>query len=430
MLMHKLKRFFIILFSIFCFIVAVISCFIYFFNINDYSKWFSEQLKQTTGYDIRFEMLENNWLKEDKLSVLGLSLYQQGQRIVYIDRLDVDIANLDLWSRQLAVKRLHLKGLELDFRLPLAEPDNNLENSQQVQREGTVSRDLPWQKLHISVFQITDMNVTIHHLGKQLLIKDAKVDLQDVLVIDDKKVVLLPEKIDVASHINELEFNHENLNVALQNINLSSKTSLLKRQAELDFSIANIHLGKEGYPPFLLNSLIIQSTFDNNRLTLKDLSFNTFSGSLSTQAEALLAINWLPKPHFKIADIQLNSLNAHDMHILIPNFINFDKQSNLDTEQYKMPIESFAIKQMNLENITLISEADVLPLALKSADVQINDLQVIKGGELLTASAERSPRADFSIEFSRLEWQESVIEEFSLSGNLETTELDLKKLLR
>ena len=160
------------------------------------------------------------------------------------------------------------------------------------------------------------------------------------------------------------------------------------------------------------------------------MSFNTFSGSLSTQAEALLAINWLPKPHFKIADIQLNSLNAHDMHILIPNFINFDKQSNLDTEQYKMPIESFAIKQMNLENITLISEAEVLPLALKSADVQINDLQVIKGGELLTASAERSPRADFSIEFSRLEWQESVIEEFSLSGNLETTELDLKKLLR
>ncbi|WP_413700986.1 hypothetical protein ACLKMH_04190 [Psychromonas sp. KJ10-10] len=111
--MHKMKRFFIIVFSALCFIVVCISCFIYLFNINDYSKWISEQLKLTTGYDVRFEMLENNWLTENKLSVVGLSLYQQDMRIVYINRLDVEIENLDLWSRQLMIKKLHLKGLSL-----------------------------------------------------------------------------------------------------------------------------------------------------------------------------------------------------------------------------------------------------------------------------------------------------------------------------
>ncbi|WP_413700987.1 hypothetical protein ACLKMH_04195 [Psychromonas sp. KJ10-10] len=327
-------------------------------------------------------------------------------------------------------KKASFKGVELDIKTPLTVAENNSSYLQQEQNEAVESGNLAWQKLHLSVIEMTDMNATIHHLQKKLLIKDTRVDLQDVLVIDNKQLITLPEKVDMVTHIGDLEFNEESLNVALQDINLSSKVSLLKRQAELDVSIAGVQLEHIEYSPFLLDSLVIKSTFDNNRLRLKDFSLNTFSGHLSAQAEALFAINWLPKPDLKIESIQLNALNAQDMHVLIANFPKFDKQSNLETEQNKMPIESFVIEQMNLQNISLISEAEVLPLTLKSADLKVNDFQVIKDGELWSTSAERKQGADFSISFSQLDWQEAVIEGFSLSGDLIKTEQVLQSLLR
>lgn len=433
MRMLKMKRFIIFVLSLFCVFLVLVSCFFYFIDTSDYSQWMSKQIKQTTGYDVRFKVIESNWLTENKFSVLGLSLYQQDQLIIYIDRLDLEIENLDLWSGQLQVKNLQLKGVDIDINTSLTSADNSLVNHYEEQQMPPLSakkQNIKWEKLQLSHIQITDLNANIQHLDKKLSIKGANVDINDVLVIDQKKLVILPQHLDISTKINHVNFNDEKLSTQLQDVKFSTQGNLLTRQAKVDLSVADIHVKGDEYPLIVVNSLLIQLSLNTNRLLLKHFYAETFSGELEAQAEALFAINLLSKPNIKIEKIQLNSLTAKDMKILISDFPLTHQQTDTNTAQRLLPINHFLIKEMDLKNISLSSEIAQLPLTVKSADLKVNNFEVIKDNKLWDMESERSQTGDFSILFSQLSWQDSVIEEFSLAGNLEESEPGLASLKR
>tara|TARA_R110001583_G_scaffold30866_2_gene106177 strand:- start:37857 stop:39158 length:1302 start_codon:yes stop_codon:yes gene_type:complete len=433
--MLKMKRFIIFILALFCVVIVLVSCFLYFINSSDYSQWLSKQVKQTTGYDVRFKVLESNWLTENQFSVLGLSLYQQDRRIVYIDRLDVEIENLDLWSRQLQVKALHLKGVDIDINTSSTPSDNLLLNNNEDQQTLPLSakrQNIEWEKLHLSHIQITGLNANVQHLDKKLSIKGANFDVNDVLVIDQQQLIILPPQLDISTQITHLSFNDEKISAQLQNVTLSTQGNLLTRQADLDFSVADIHLKGAEYPPIALNSLLMQLRLNTNTLFLKHFYAKAFSGELTAQADALFAINYLPKPDIKIEKIQLNSLIANDMDITIADFPYINQQIDSTKDQGLLPINSFLIKEMDLQNISLNSEIKQLPLRVTSAHVKVNNFEVIKDNKLWNMDSYSPQAGRFTLEFSQLSWQDSVIEEFSLAGSLEDKQdlAPLKQLLQ
>jgi hypothetical protein len=425
--MLNIRRFIIFLLFLFCLPIVIAGCLFYFFSIDDYSKWISEQVKQETGYDIRFEVFESDWLKEKKLSVLGVSLYQQNSRVIFIDRIDITIENLDLWSRHLAVKKLHLSGIELDIKVPINKLDNQSLNNHESPN-ASENKSIKWKKLQLAHFKITDMNANVQYLDKTLSIKRANFNINDVLIIENNQLVTLPKQMDMSTRIEHLDYKDEKLRSHIHNVNLSTQGNLLKRNGELDLMIDEFEIEYHERSVYVLNSLFMKFAMTANTLSLKQLSMNAFSGLLSAQAEAIFSFDLLPQPEIKIASIQINTLNAQNMDMALPNFSYFNKQANEEVKPSLLPIESLIIKQMNFQNMSLNSDHKKWPLIIKSADFQIENFQVIKDNKFWNINSEASQTGNFSIAFSELSWQDVIVEQFSLESNLEDSKEDFGSL--
>jgi hypothetical protein len=424
MRMPNVKRFVIIVCSLLCLLVVAITSTFYFLNVNDYSKWISEQIKQSTGYDVRFENFENNWLVDNHLSLVGVSLYQQQQQILYIQKLELQIKKLDLWQRDLEIESIHIQGVEIDISQPLMLKESQLADiKDNIGIEGSSAlisnpQILIWEKLHIANLQITDLNASMQHKGQNISLTGASVELNDLLIMDHKQLQTLPKRLDITTQFTHLQFSDKSQAIQINNAKLSVNGDLLKRQANIDLSADVIELKVVDQIPLLFESLQVQLQLVQNKLSLVSLSVNAFAGSLIANADALLAINFLPKPAIKFGPVVLNALIAKDMQIVIPSFSSSNTQPKKSTTDELFPIREFLIKNINLQNISLHSELETLPLTVKSADLQVSDFYLVKDNKLFDMTLHSKQTGDFSFAFDHMRWDESVIEQFSVIGSL------------
>ena len=160
--MHSIKKAGIILLFLLSILVIVLSSSYYFFSVNDYSEWISQQVKSATGYDLRFQRFENNWFEDNRLSFIGVSLYQQQQPIAVIKRLDIDVDSLDLWQRELVINSIKLDGVDIKLKTPLTLSESDVQTSpqqnSQTQQATSKTTNLDWEKLYISTIEITHLN--------------------------------------------------------------------------------------------------------------------------------------------------------------------------------------------------------------------------------------------------------------------------------
>lgn len=391
----------------------------YFFNVNDYSQWITKQIHQSTGYDVRFESFENTWLTDKQIVITGLALYQQQQQVLLINRLEIQVDNLDLWQRQLEIKSVSIQGVEVELHKPFILEETYVKNNQQIKPKSTDLENIKWERLHIAKFDITGLNAFLQNEEKKLLLEEASFVLNDLLIIKQKQLQLIPENLSFISDFQRLIVSDNNQKATIDNLQLSVNASLQQRQAMVNVSSDSVQLENNNSPPVLLQSLGFDLQLKGNKLSLSDFFVNAFSGSLALQADALLAIRLLPKPAIKVQKLILNSLVAKDMQLHTPILSGSNDNPSQSVKSELLPIGELLIESLNLENISVLSESKKWPLQLKSVDAQINNLTAIQDNQLIGVNQLDQQSANFALAFDYLLWKKMVIEQFNIAGSLE-----------
>lgn len=429
MRMPNMKRCMIILLALFSLMVIAVGSSVYFLNVNDYAGWISQQIKRSTGYDVRFEGFESNWLTDRSISLSGLSLYQQQQRVLHINRLELKVDKLDLWQRQLEIASIKINGVELEakkFLLSSGSHKASRQVSNSVSTQITALQSVSWERLHIAKFEVTGLNVSLHSETNSLNLKEMDLSFNDLLLIDRSQLQQIPQSVDLAAEISFLNVSDSKHNLTLRNLQLSVSAFLFARQGRLNVEADEVLVEREKQPVLQLESLALQLALQKNKLLLKPFFVNAFSGSLALQAEADLTIKFLPEPAIKVSKITLVSLLAENMQLTASEFLlsnsspnlQPDSPSSLSSNNASLPIETLLIKNAQLKNISVRSETEKLPLTLKSMDAQVHDLYVIKGHQWLDSIQDTQQAGLFSLAFENLQWQALQIEQFNTAGSL------------
>jgi len=406
------------------FFFTLIVSIVYFFDVNDHSDWVTKQLKQVTGYDVHFERVENNLWADKSLSITGLSLYQQQQRVLSVNQLDIQIESVDFWHRQLQIKSIKLNDVDVVFQHPISKDKQNVVTASDIKNKPLGVTELAWNKLGITQLEITHLNALVTVGSNSLLVKKGNVRLNDLLVIEQAKINQLPANLDFSAELETLQLKQQKQKVVFNHFNLSTTANLLSYQGDSKLSADKVTLQVKGQVDLPLQSLDLQLRLEQNKLSLQHFFVDAFSGSLALQAEAYFAFNLLPAPAIKLEKVDLLSIVAKNMQFTIPEF-NIDSQKG--TSVGKIPVGSVSITSANLDNISIYSEAKQLPLTLTSADVLIRDWQIIKEGKFVYPTAES--KGEFLFAFKYLRWQDSIVEKFSM-GSSQSNDLQSISLLR
>lgn len=388
--------------------------FVYFLDINDHSDWITKQIKQTTGYDLRFEHFKNSWFLDKSFALTGVALYQKGQRVVYIKQLDLQVDKLDLWQRELDIQFITLQGIDIDFTaeaIPLA---LNSPSQSPKEKQYQVVQNMAWDRLHIGTFQLIDLNVALQKQDKKLQLKEASITLNDLLVIERKQLKIVPLNLDLATTFNTLTLSDDQQKMALHNLQLSVQADLLQRQARLNVSMESMALQAD----HSFQSLKLSMQLDQDILRIENFSIDTFTGHLAMQADILLALTIFPKLDIKVKQVTLQSLLARDMQLTIPAFKMAVNDKNKAHKNTLLPIETLLLKDLQLSNINVRSENEAFPLLITALDLQLSNVTPIRNFQWLDLPNHREQAGSFSVAFERLNWQQAEIEQFSVMGSL------------
>lgn len=402
------------------FLVSVVS-FVYFANLNDYSSWVSAQIKKTSGYDVRFEGMENNWGRDKRLSIVGLSLYQQQQRVAFIGRLDINVDKVNLWQRQLEIRSIDVDTVDINIQPLLALSGVNLKTPPaaiETKNRFATLKNINWERLNIATVNIKNLNITGQDNDKKINLVQANLTFNELLIINHKQWQILPANIDFTATFKALQLSDSSNKVEVNKFNLTAAGSLFKRKGHLNISAAEMNSSSTNLPPLKLNGLQLQLLLEQQKLSLQHFFVNAFSGSLALKAEALLTFNLLPKPAIKVQEVELLSLLAKDMQIHIAKWKKPIAEPQEVSENRLWPIEKLSIAKAHLQNINIDSEAEQLPLRLKSAHVQINDWLLIQDSQLLDPTLGKLQTGGIVLAFDSMHWKNSVIDKFSMGASL------------
>ncbi|PKF60878.1 hypothetical protein CW745_13470 [Psychromonas sp. psych-6C06] len=437
MRMLKFKRFLLASCLLFLLFFLLVGSSVYFFSVNDFSQWITDQVKQSTGYDVRFENFENRWLEDNRLSFSGVSLYQQDKRVVLINKLDIDIKKLDLWQRQLEISMVHLKGVEVDIKQPLTKNkvvvNSAKNNSSPVVAVGAQS--LSWEKLHIDTLKITEFNADVVHQQQHLLLKQAEVEFRDVHIIQQHQLQTIPSSIDVSLQIKSLLFESPEQQVQLDDWQLSLQSNLFQQQGRLTGEIGSVTFNlpseKSRTSSMNFHNMYFELLLKQQYLRLKEFTLEAFSGHMSMRSEAELAITLFPKPLFKLKQVTVESLQLKDMQLVIPDISGANNRTEVSVDNTEadisLPLENLLLEQLLLTNVNIRSENSELPLRVDRIQLQLNHVPLIRNSDWLRVATLSEQAGSFSLAFALLHWQQSVIEDFSVAGSL--TEEDQGLLL-
>ncbi|WP_022942658.1 AsmA family protein [Psychromonas hadalis] len=424
--MRMLKRIFLISTLLLGLLSVSIASFVYFLNINDYSDWITTQVKQTTGYDLRFEHFENSWLTDKSFSFTGLALYQQGKRVVYIKQLDLQVDKLDLWQRELDIQFIKLQGVDIDFTQTVIPPVLTSQSQSQTEKQRRIIQSIAWERFHVGKFQLIDLNVALQKEDKNLLLKEASITLNDLLIIERQQLKMLPVSLDLVTTFNSLTLSNKQQSMFLQNLQLSAQADLLQRKARLNLSLESMAL----QPDQQFHALQLTMQLEQEKLRIAHFSADAFSGNLTMQADVLLALTLFPLPDIQVKEVILQSLLAQDMQLTIPAFKREANEKDKASQKALLPIETLLLKGLQLKNINIRSENAAFPLFITALDLQLSDFTPIRNYQWLDLPSHHEQTGSFAVAFERLNWQQAEIEQFSVTGSLSEQDQGLKTLYK
>lgn len=431
--MRKMKSCGVIVFTLMSLMLVAVGSFVYFFNVNDYSLWISKQIERSTGYDIRFEQFENSWLMDKSVTLVGLSLYQQEQQILHINKLTLKVDRLDLWQRQLDINSIHIEGVDIKVNKALSSSNVKVVDKQVMTKQIDDLRAIAWERLHITTINIDNLNVQVQEAQQTLLLSGANLKFNDLLIIDKSQLQTLPKNLDISAQFKQLIVDNSGQKGEFNHVTFSIKGDLVKRQASLDLSASRILVESTEQAPLLLELLQLQLQLVQNKLSLQHFFVKTRSGDLSLHVDAFLAIKFFPKPEIAVKKVILHSLIANNLQLVVPHFSPSKTPISSQAEPERLPVEVLLIKEVRLQNISVQSEAEQLPLVVKSADLSINDFFLIKDNKLVDITQQTQQAGSFTLAFAYFRWQETVIEQFAMSGSLHEKDQGvqvLKQLLK
>lgn len=420
--MRKMKHWLLIIALLMILFFVAIAGVIFFINVNDHSFWISEQVKKHSGYDVRFEGFANQWATKNSFSLIGVSLYQKQQRVVSIDKIEIAVDKLDLWQRQLAIKSVNLYDIDIKADWPLRL------NHVALHREGeTISPvtkraaapNINWDRLNIETLNIHNLNAALQFDDKKLLLKEANLTLNELLIIDHNQLQTFPTHVDFITTFNTLQAGNSQQMVEVNGFSLMTNVNLLKREGEIKVNAAEVSTINADLPPVVLSDLQLKLQLQQQKLSLTHLFVNAFSGSLALTADLFLEFNFLPKPEMAVKNIQVLALTAKDIQLNIPDLSEKNNATSSAEEYQRLPIKSLSVINADLNNISIFGDAKNLPLALKSADAQISNWSVVENNQFIGFTPEYQKQVQFTFAFEYLRWKNSLLEAFSMVSSLD-----------
>ncbi|MFT6985243.1 MAG: hypothetical protein ACJAT7_001051 [Psychromonas sp.] len=418
-----MKRFFIISALLLTLFVTSIACL---FNLNDYSLWVAQQIEKSTGYQISFVAIEHNGWQDLRFSISGLSVQRGPEMQLEIDKINIEIARVDLWNRQLDFELVSLAGIDLHLSQSLSE-DRAID---QKSREKTKyqTQNLPWDKLHIKKLRVSDLNLDLSNAQQSLLLQQATLSSDNLLVINNKKIVSRSFQGNVRFDFATLAIQLDDLKaLTFDKLSLSGDLDLPNLQGMLALSIKEFIVSLPNQADIIVDNSLLDLQLDKNRLSLTRLFINIFSGELSLQADALLSLDLFPAPALSVERLQILSLLLKDMHLTIPDFMQKSEGALLG--KGKLPIETLFLQQVNLQNVNIRSEEKQIPLTVKGLNSRVSDLYLLKNNQLASLSEAGNQVGVFVLQADYLQWADSIIEAFHVAGSLTESEQVIGQLL-
>lgn len=417
-----MKRFLLILALLLSLFVTSLTLFFYLFNINDYAAWAARQVEKSTGYQVSFVVIENKGLK---FSISGLSVARAQETLLEVDKINIEVARLDLWHRQIEFELVALAGVHLHIKA------RSSEDLSGEQRQYPIF-NLPWDKLQINKLRVSDLNLDLSTAQQSLQLQQANISSDNLAVIEDKKLLSAAFKGRVDLDFATLELQFAELSrLRLDNLSLSADLDLPKLQGSLALSIKQLAFTAPKQTEITAGNSLLELQLDRNRLSLTRLLTHIFSGELSLQAEALLSLDLFPHPAFSVDHLQLVALSLKDMQLTIPAFMRASQDdASSRTEKQKLPIATLFVQQIKVENVDIRSEEEQLPLTVQGLNGRVSDLYLLKNNQLPGLSEDVNQAGVFVLQADYLQWADSVIEAFQVAGSLTENVQALVLLLR
>ena len=401
------------------------SFFIRSFDINDYSHWISEQIEESTGYQVDFQSINGNLYGQSRLSISGLSLSIEQHELLYIEQINIDIKNIDLWQRQLEIELIELSGVNIVAqgdhltKFPLGGSNTIATDLNSPKSVKSIDK-LALQRLHVNQLRVHDLNVDISNGEASLHLQEANLSSDHLLVIENNQL-----NTNLLTANLQLDFITLNIQRSVQEklqikgLNLQSEFSLLALQATLLSEIQQIELDTIETKKITFDNVSLDLQLDKNQLFLHRLFTNVFAGQLDLQATATFVVNPFSSTTVSIKQFTVDSLLLKDMQLQVPvlnNPLSAEDQNN--KQPLVLPIESMLLRQVDLQNLHINSADAQQAIIINNLTRSVHDLYIIKNHHLLGLPEKGTSSAFFTLKFDYLSWFDRELEQFSVAGSL------------
>ncbi|PKH03840.1 hypothetical protein CXF72_04210 [Psychromonas sp. MB-3u-54] len=413
--------------------------FISFFDINAHRGFISQQIEQLSGYQVNVESIDSHLFFDSSVSLSGLSLTINNLQVLYVDKVKVNITKLDLWQRQLKLGSVQLNGLRIsgDTAAFVNTTDLNItdlktvEKSNSVQQtlDAKIQQKLAWQRFTIGRLSVNDLTIDMTHAGQRVTLDGADFRSENLQIIADHQLVKTPFSGNLKLQAREFTAqptSREMLRV--KNLQLTGSFNLKNVQANLYLKAGslNLTLGKE---ELALQNTELAASLNQNKVSITKLSSKIFSGELQLQADALFLIKPLSAPFLSVQQLTVQLLEIKNMNVVIPAM--FNDSGGLKNNKPRFPINNFVLKELIVENVNVRSDNSTIPLIIKNLNAALIDVVLLQNKQLKGLAEETKEAGSFVLQFDYLQWMESTIEQFDISGKLSKNDrsvLLLKKL--
>lgn len=414
-----MKRCFVIGTFILALLAVSLLLFMRFFDINAHRDFISKQIAQLSGYQVNFESVDSHLFSDSTVSLSGLSLTIANRQVLYVDKVKLSLTRLDLWHRELVLGPVQLTGMRITGSLAdLVETTDaeTAEKSKSVQQTTQSRQTLPWQKLTIGRLSVNDLNIDITHAGQRMVADGVDFRSDNLQIIADRQLVTRPFSGNLKLLVKELKAQQtagETLRV--KNLQLSGSFNVKNLQANLSLKADSLNFALAGQELAVQNTELV-AELNNNKARITKLISKMFSGELQLRADALFSIKPLSAPFLSVQQLRVQLLAIKDMNLVIPAMLN----DSVAVKSYKplFPINNLFLKELIVENVNIRSDNAEIPLEIKNLNGSVVDFILLQNKLLAGLAEENKEAGSFALQFDYLQWMESNLEQFEISGKL------------
>lgn len=414
-----MKRCFVIGTFILALLAVSLLLFMRFFDINAHRDFISKQIAQLSGYQVNFESVDSHLLSDSTVSLSGLSLTIANRQVLYVDKVKLSLTRLDLWHRELVLGPVQLTGMRITGSLAdLVETTDadTAGKSKSVQQTTQSQQTLPWQKLTIGRLSVNDLNIDITHAGQRMVADGVDFRSDNLQIIADRQLVTRPFSGNLKLLVKELKAQQtagETLRV--KNLQLSGSFNVKNLQANLSLKADSLNFALAGQEVAVQNTELV-AELNNNKARITKLISKMFSGELQLRADALFSIKPLSAPFLSVQQLRVQLLAIKDMNLVIPAMLN----DSGAVKKYKppFPIKNLFLKELIVENVNIRSDNAEIPLEIKNLNGSVVDFILLQNKLLAGLAEENKEAGSFALQFDYLQWMESNLEQFEISGKL------------